>query len=73
MEYVLYIGYIMIGIAWTIYIYTLIENDPRYREGYYLEISLVTNVILWPICMAAVGYARTFLGRDTLFVDREDD
>ena len=72
MEIFLYIGYIIIGIIWAIYIHGMIEDIPKYHEGYSFEITLVTNIIFWPVCMLALAYARIFLKRDTLFVDRED-
>lgn len=73
MEILLYIAYFAIGICWAIYVHGIIEDDPKYHEGYQFEISLATNFILWPICMLALGFAKVFLGRDTLFVDIEED
>ncbi len=68
-----YIAYFIIGIGWTIYVLGLIEDDPKYRDGYSFEISLVSNFLIWPVCMLAVAFSRIFLGRDTLFVDKEED
>lgn len=72
MEIFLYIAYLGIGIGWAIYVHGIIEDIPRYHEGYSFEISLATNFMFWPICILAWTFARIFLKRDTLFVDREN-
>lgn len=76
MNFILYAGYIsylVIGIFWALYVHDLIEDDPKYKDHHALGITMVVNFLIWPICILALAYARIFLKRDTLFVDKEDD